>query len=305
METIKMKPGLGIPDEPSDNTRTFVLAFMAIIWRRVWITTAIYCEHNNLNVNKSIVLKALKYNIFSQAGIGNTLKPYIIKALTDGFLMPQFYERNIYANRAIKLYKPAYAVIKKKNRHAEIQFLKNYAFKVFNMDSNSVTGVADESKDVLMDINISTGKNETKSMEQSDASSDNSYDNSDEPIGDNLSGYNSDEPTGYNSDEPIGDNSDEPTGYISDEPTGYNSDEPIGDNLSGYISDNLTWDNLSGYNSDEPIEEHRSVDMDRCGCKLCELVDSWDINLALVYSNDLFRNVILKGLMTALDNTGY
>ena len=34
-----------------------------------------------------------------------------------------------------------------------------------------------------------------------------------------------------------------------------------------------------------------------CQCKLCELINAWDINVDLVYSEDPFQNIIMKGLM--------
>jgi hypothetical protein len=233
MEGIQMKSGLAIPDEPSDNIKTFILVFMAIIWRRVWITTAIYCEHNKINLHSSVVLKALKYNIFSEAGIGHTLQPYIVKALTDGFLMPKFYENNIYATRAVKLYKKGYEIVKTKNRQKEIQFLKDYAMSVFKTDSDVVTDVTEETKDTLKQVEIKQ---------------------------DNF-------------------------------------------NDSGCFSD-TTSGNLSDTSETEP---EGIIDLitspEKCKCKLCELVDSWDVNLDLIYSDDPFQNVVMKGLMTTLENS--
>lgn len=205
MKPIKMKTGIASPDEPSDNIKTFILVFMTIIWRRVWITTAIYCKHNNINICKNIVLKALKFNIFSNAGIGHTLKPYITKALKDGFLMPQFYNKNIYATRAVKLYGPAYKVIKSRDRTEEIKFLKDYTLSIF--DNN----IDEERKDTL---------------------------------------------------------------------------ELVGN------TDN---DNNNTDNTEEPF-----IPIDKCKCKMCELVDSWDINVDLIYSDDPYQNIIMKGLMSVL-----
>ncbi len=253
MENIKMKTGLSQPEEPSDNIKTFILAFMAIIWRRVWITTAIYCEHNKINISKEVVLKALKYNIFSRAGIGNTLKPYIAKALSDGFLMPKFYEKSIYATRAVKLYKPAHAIVKLRNRKDELDFLKTYAFKVFETDNTMVKEVADESKDTLKDIETSERPERSESDISSDFVSDISI--SDENLAENNSAEN---------------NSDESTNSKQTEGT-----------------------------PDPALFQLQ----ERCKCKLCELIDSWDINIGLIYSEDPFKNVVMKGLSAALEYT--
>ena len=253
MENIKMKTGLSETEEPSDNIKTFVVVFMAIIWRRVWITTAIYCEHNKINISKEVVLKALKYNIFSRAGIGNTLKLYIAKALGDGFLLPKFYEKSIYATRAVKLYKPAYAIVKLNSRKAELEFLKTYAFKVFETDNTMVNEVADESKDTLKDIETS----ERPERSDSDVSSD----------------------------------------FVSDISI---SDENLAENNS---DENNSDENNTKQTEKTPNPTLFSQLQERCKCKLCELIDSWDINIGLIYSEDPFKNVVMKGLSAALEYT--
>ena len=265
MEKIKMKTGLSIPDEPSDNMKTFIFVFMCIIWRRVWITTAIYCEHNNIDLTKDVVLKALKYNIFSNAGIGNTLRPYIVKALTDGFLMPQFYEKNIYATRAVKLYKPAYSIIKANNREDELKFLKEYALSIFKMEPTMVNDVADETKDALNDI--TENQNDTPNNSDSSDFSDT-----------NLSDTN-----------------------LSDSNLSDSSDTNLSDtNLSDSNLGDTTKENIEDISLDDAFPgEIRQ----RCPCKLCELVDSWDVNMALIFSDDPFQNVVMRGLSIAWENT--
>ena len=155
MQNIKIKTGISLPNEPSLNIKTFLLTFMTIIWRRVWITTSIFCEHNNIKISSDVVLKCLKFNIFSDAGIGKNIKPYITKAITEGFLMPGFYKKNIYVTRAVKLYKPAYEIVKLKNRNIEIEFIKKYSLSVFDTGDINVNEVVAETKDAIKDIDNS------------------------------------------------------------------------------------------------------------------------------------------------------
>lgn len=231
MKNIKMKTGIAAPDEPSDNIKTFILVFMAIIWRRVWITTLIYSDHNEIKISKDIILKSLKFNIYSTAGIGNTLKPFIVKALKDGFLMPSDYKQNLYATRAIKLYKPAHDVIKMKNRDEEIKFIKEYALKVLNIENKKVNDLIEENKDTLDTI-------------------------------DKTNIYSNNFTSSFTS------------------------------------SDNNDKNKLENFNS--IIEtEHQ----EKCSCKLCGLVNSWDINETLIFSSDPFQNTIMKGLLSALEDS--
>lgn len=191
--------------ENNDNIKTFILVFMAIIWRRVLITSLIYCEHNKVKICKDIILKALKFNIYSPVGITNIIKPYINKALKDGFLMPRDYRKNIYVTRAIKLYKDGYDVIKSNVRLGEIDFLSNYALTIFSTDEADIKLVDEEKKDILE--------------------------------------------------------------YVGD------------DHLNDIIDERI------------------------CTCKLCDLVNSWDINEELVLTDDPFQHTVMKGLTIALDAT--
>ena len=118
------------------SVKTYSFIFTAILWRRVWITSIIYCEHNNIKMDKSIILKCLKYNVFSGAGIINIIKFYIDKALSDGFMMPQFYKENIYATKASELFRSAYEVINKKNIELETEFIKKYATSIFDSEKD-------------------------------------------------------------------------------------------------------------------------------------------------------------------------
>ena len=186
---------------PSLNTRTFLLSYMAVIWRRVWITGLIYTEHNKLPLNKNILSLSIKYNIFAGTGIVSILKPYIIKSLEDGFMMPRFYEKNYYATRVVKLYKSSYEVAKADNAELEIKFIKDYVFKLYD----------------------EYNENKTKEME-------------------------------------------------------IEKKDIVGNNKSNYI--NLI-----------------------CDCQLCNNINSWNIHSDLIYAENVFQNVMLKGLMATLENT--
>jgi len=253
LKNIKMRTGMS-DDDVNDNIKTFLLVFMAIIWRRVWITSLIYSNHNNISLSRGVVLKALKYNIFSPTGIGNTLKPYIIRAVKDGFLMPDFYEKNIYASRAVKLYKSAHEIIKKRNRSEEIKFLKRYAIYIHDKKQNKKQSKKNKNSDKI------SYKNSDKKKEEEDLEEQIRLETKDTIAIDNN-----------NSD---------------------NQDDETND------SDRIDETNNSGDIFSVVIEK-------KCECKMCELVNSWDINLGLMFSSDPFRNVIMKGLISALDETNY
>ena len=224
METVKMKTGLGTPNDLSLNIKTFILCFMAIIWRRVWITALIYCNHNKIEINRTVILKSLKYNIFSNAGIGYGLKPYIKEALTVGFLMPKTVEKNIYATRAVNLYKLAYEIVKLGNKNAEIKFIHDYMMTVFSRDKKSAEKIKEESIDT---IDIIDDTNDTGDTNNTGDTNDNTGDDD---------------------------------------------------------------DLIFVYGK----EKHT--------CKLCTIVDSWDITINLLYSNDPYQNILMKGLMNTLNN---
>ena len=214
MEKIKMKTGIAPSSNPSANLKTFMLCFMAIIWRRVWITAFIYTNHNKIQLDKNVVLKSLKYNIYSEAGIGHTLKPIIKTVIKDGFIMPNQHKDNLYATRAIQLYKKAYEVIKSNNREEEIQFITDYSVSLYSKEEKEIEEVGYETSDSLALVNKKENEEESGSTESSE-----------------------------------------------------------------FIENSL-----------------ENVTEDWCDCKLCQLVNAWDINDNLIYSDDPFQNVILKGL---------
>lgn len=110
------------------DTETFILIFSAIIWRRVHVTAFIYADHNKIKLSENILRKALKFNVFSDAGLVNQLRLYMEKAFTDGFLMPQISRQNRYATIAVTLFSKVYSssenFIKKYVREIEAEELK-------------------------------------------------------------------------------------------------------------------------------------------------------------------------------------
>lgn len=235
MEIVKIKTGIHIPDEPSLNIKTFLLVFSAIIWRRVWITAAIYCEHNNMKLDKPTVLKSLKFNVFSEFGIGSVIRPYIVKSLTDGFMMPQFYEQNFYATRAVKLFKPAFEIIKANDRDKEIKFIQDYSMCIFDINENKAEETANEIRDLVEELEQSEQSERSKGSERIEDKS-----------GDGIEG-------------------------------------------NGLESDNKKLFVLLG---------SRKKD---CVCRMCELVNSWDIESGLIYTEDQFQKIVYKGLITTLE----
>lgn len=111
----------------SEESKTFILSFMAIIWKRILITSFIYCKHTNLKIDPGTVLKVMKYEIYSPVGIYNNIKPYFRKSIEDGFLMPNFYRKNKYSIEAVKMFEESYKIVQTSDRQKEIEFLRKYA----------------------------------------------------------------------------------------------------------------------------------------------------------------------------------
>lgn len=199
------------------SSKTFILSFIAIIWRRVWITSVIYSKHNNINISHIIILKCFKYNIFSDAGIANDIKPYITKALADGFLMPQFYRKNKNATKAINLFSQVYEIVKTNDKNKEYEFIRNYALEIFN--------------------NNELSREETQEI------------------------------TTNNSDPK-------------------NNHEITSNNFDSESKNNINFNSI--------IISNRI-----CKCKLCEVIDSWDVNIDLIYSDDPFQTLLINILVSS------
>ena len=138
---------------------TFVLCFSAVIWKRIFICANLYSKHKNIEISPDIILKCLKYNLLSPTGFVSIAKPYLIRALTNGFLMPKEYRENKYIEKAILLFGEGYKICqignKDERKSQEIDFIYNYCSK---NDEKNNDEKNNEEKDLLLDI----GKNITE-----------------------------------------------------------------------------------------------------------------------------------------------
>ena len=123
--------------------RAFVLAWSASIWKRIWRCAFLYCEHQNIAVTSTIILKCLKYNLLCPTGIVAQLLPYLEKAFLQGFLMPREYEKNEYVKRAIRLFGEAYRIVKNTN---EVENKEKEGDKITFMRDYSSTVCTDKEK---------------------------------------------------------------------------------------------------------------------------------------------------------------
>ena len=81
-------------------------------------------------------LKSLTYHVYNQNGIYHTLKPYIDKALKDGFLLPIIYKQNKLVEEGVKMFEVAYNIIKLDG--AWEPFMRLYNTEVFNRDNDDI-----------------------------------------------------------------------------------------------------------------------------------------------------------------------
>jgi len=146
IEPLKFNPITNQIDVPVETIKTFMLCFMAVIWRRVLVNTLLYSIHNHTKLDNHIMANCVKYNIFSESGIGRVLKPYIKNAIDNGYILPNVFNRNIYARKSIMLYKEALNIVRQDNRDLEIKFISNYA--VFIFDEDNKQELEQEKKDI-------------------------------------------------------------------------------------------------------------------------------------------------------------
>ena len=88
----------------------FRLCFITVIWKRIFICLDMYCIEKQLPENQEHLIKCIKYNLLAPTGILEKLRPYIDRALEQGFLMPSETADNVYARRAVMLFHECYAI---------------------------------------------------------------------------------------------------------------------------------------------------------------------------------------------------
>lgn len=138
------------------NVNAFYMSFMAVIWRRTWITVLVYTKHNDFKITQEVVKRCFQYNIFDDHGIGNRIKPCLSKALRQGNLLPEDYQGNLSAERAIKLYPEAYRISLQNDPETEMNFVREYAKSVLNRDRRNVIAAILEGRAMEKEI---TGTN--------------------------------------------------------------------------------------------------------------------------------------------------
>lgn len=130
---------------------SFLLCFTAIIWKRIFSCLIVYRKDKSIPLNSNDILKCLKYNLLASTGLVEQLKPYIIKALINNFLMPKDYEDNIYVKNAIQLFSQAYRISELQNKKKEIEFIHSYASKAFLESAENEQEIKDLINDCVND----------------------------------------------------------------------------------------------------------------------------------------------------------
>ena len=120
---------------------TFILCFLSVLWRRIFLSLIVYSKEKNIDIDFENILKCLKYNLFAPTGFVENLRPFIIKAMTKGFLMPKDFRHNIYVKKAIYLFSEAYVICRIEDneyrKKKEKEFIINYCCDVFkNTEEN-------------------------------------------------------------------------------------------------------------------------------------------------------------------------
>ena len=121
----------------------FIVIFSAIIWRRVYVTAFIFTNHNRINMSPHIILQCLKFTLFSNAGLLNQLRPYMEKAFTDGFIMPQLSRQNRYVTIAVKLFSEIY------NSRERDNFITEYTRQMEEEELQQEMDIITEINDVI------------------------------------------------------------------------------------------------------------------------------------------------------------
>jgi hypothetical protein len=116
----------------------FCLAWTGIILKRILTCTYLYCDHQKIDIDSTIFLKCLKYNLFAPTGIVAELVPYLQKAFTQGFLMPKEYNDNECVKKAIRLFGEAYRLTSIKDRETQKKEANLFLEKILESFSSEV-----------------------------------------------------------------------------------------------------------------------------------------------------------------------
>lgn len=137
MERIptRIKSGKDIEKKSFDELimRTFVNAFLAVLWRENWITVILYSQHSSLPLDSDVIRKCLQYNVFDPTGFGNIIKPYFKQAALTGKLYPEECIGKPYLERVLDIFQKSY-MVEIDNPDNSINFIMEYGKTVFTDD---------------------------------------------------------------------------------------------------------------------------------------------------------------------------
>ena len=128
--------------------KAFLISWSAIILKRILRCSYLYCDHQKIDLDAKILLKCLKYNLFSPTGVVYELLPYLEKALKNGFLMPKEYSDNDCVKRAVRLFGEAYRISQISDDEMQKKEANTFLIKVLESFSTEANNEK-EIKDIL------------------------------------------------------------------------------------------------------------------------------------------------------------
>ena len=129
---------------------SFLLCFCAVIWRKVWNDVVIYCNTKSIDITSDIILKCFKCNLLAPCRIVEIVKPFLIRALKNGFLMPQEFKQNKDVELAIRLFGEAYKICQIQNE--QVKKNAQFYFIIDQTLNNKIQNIIDENFAEMIDI---------------------------------------------------------------------------------------------------------------------------------------------------------
>lgn len=133
-----MKTGGNLENENFGSIKSaFLISFVAVVWRRVWLTAIVYCHHNKKQVSDDEILKCLKFHIFSPLGIGHQIKFALLKSLLLEHLDPEDCDNEHVCN-AVQIYPEAYRIVLSGDEVDQHNFISTYAREIISTERKNV-----------------------------------------------------------------------------------------------------------------------------------------------------------------------